>query len=541
MKRVLFCLLIGFQAFSSCAQNTAVDRPKLVVGIVVDQMRWDYLYRFYERFGNNGFKRMLNDGFSCENTFINYLPAYTAPGHASIYTGSVPSIHGISGNDWIDNLSGRHWYCSEDTTVTPVGGSIASGRMSPRNLLSSTITDELRLATNFRSRVFGFSIKDRGAIIPAGHLANGAFWFDDSTGNFMSSSFYMNALPEWLQRFNAKRLPDSMLAAGWQLLAPANTYRQSLHDNNPYEGKFPGTKDPVFPHYFSVKKGYSTFRRIPAGNTYTLLAARACIAGEQLGRRGATDFLCISLSSTDYIGHQFTPNSVEVEDTYMRLDADLAALFAYLEKELGKGNYLTFLTADHGGAHNANYLRDLKLPAGNVNETQLASELKEHFEKEFKSEQLVRGVENYQVVLHEEGIKAAGLSVSVIRQSICRWLYKRPEVAYVVDMDDLNATPVPEPIRTMAINGYNRLRSGSLLIVFNPGWYFGYSQTGTTHSTWHPYDTHIPLLWYGWKIPKGRAHRTVYMQDIAPTIAALLRIQMPNGSIGNVITELTKP
>ncbi|RYZ53012.1 MAG: alkaline phosphatase family protein, partial [Sphingobacteriales bacterium] len=340
MKRILLSLLC-FTATSSLALagNPDPDRPKLVVGLVVDQMRWDYLYKFYDRYGNDGFRRLMRDGFNCEQTFINYIPSYTAPGHTCVYTGSVPAIHGIAGNEWFDNHTGKYWYCTEDTAVLPVGGSRLAGRMSPRNLLTSTVTDELRLATNFGSRVFGIAMKDRGSILPAGHLG-AAYWYDDSTGNFISSTYYSESLPGWLEQFNNRRLADSFLSKDWHPLYPAATYRQSLPDNNRYEGLFPGEVTPVFPHSINRKNGYGMLRRIPAGNTMTLDAARSCLRGEQLGKGKFTDFLCISLSSTDYIGHQYAPDAMEVEDTYLRLDRELASLLKFLDEHVGKGQYL---------------------------------------------------------------------------------------------------------------------------------------------------------------------------------------------------------
>ncbi|HQE13072.1 MAG TPA: alkaline phosphatase family protein, partial [Flavipsychrobacter sp.] len=235
MKNLSFGISLLFLVFIGKAQTTStLPRPKLVVGIVVDQMRWDYLYRYYDRYDKGGFKRLLHQGFSCENTMINYSPSYTAPGHAGIYTGSVPSVHGIAGNDWIDNQTGRHWYCVEDTNVVSIGGSKASGMMSPNNLLTTTITDELRLATNFKSKVVGISLKDRGSILPAGHLGK-AYWLDDSTGNLITSSYYSNELPEWVNQLNKRQLINTYLNNPWTTLYPIATYTQSLPDNNPYE------------------------------------------------------------------------------------------------------------------------------------------------------------------------------------------------------------------------------------------------------------------------------------------------------------------
>lgn len=539
MKNFIVSLFFSLGTISVFAKKpTQLERPKLVVGIVVDQMRWDYLYRFYDRFSDNGFKRLMNEGFNCEQTFINYLPAYTAPGHSCIYTGSIPSIHGIAGNDWINKQNNKSVYCTEDKTVLPVGGSWKAGQMSPANLLASTITDELRLATNFKSKIFGFSIKDRGAIIPAGHLANGAFWYDDSTGNLMSSNYYGNALPQWLQEFNNKKFPEQWLRFGWTLSKEDSTYVQSLPDSNGYEGNFFGESKPIFPHLKAQGKNLSNLRKIPAGNSFILDASKECINAEHLGIENRTDFLCVSLSSTDYIGHQFAPNSVEIEDTYIKLDKDLEGFLSFLDKTVGKNQYLIMLTADHGGAHNAKFLNDIKIPAGNENEANLLTTLKAELLQKFASDSLILGWENYQIFLNELQIEKKKVNRSELIAAIKNFFNALPQVAYVIDMEHIDETPTPEPIKSMIVNGYNRLRSGQIQVIFNPGWYLGYSETGTTHGTWHPYDTHIPLLWYGWKIKSGSSNKINYMTDIAATFAALLHIQMPNGNIGKPIEAL---
>lgn len=525
-------------AFSQ--RQTAVARPKLVVGIVVDQMRWDYLYRYYDRYSQGGFKRLMNDGFSCENAMINYLPSFTGPGHACVYTGSVPAIHGIASNDWWDRKLKKAVYCAEDKSVNPVGGSAKAGRMSPRNMLTTTVTDELRLATNMKSKVYGIAIKDRGSILPAGHLANGAYWFDDSTGNFISSDYYGNALPDWLVKFNAKRYADSMVAKDWDLLYPAQTYTQSLADNNAYEGKFTGEDAPVFPHSIAgIKdKGYLGLRYLPAGNTLVFRLAKACVKGAALGQGYNTDFLCVSFSSPDYAGHKFTPNSMEMEDMLLRLDQDLESFLNYLDKHVGEGNYTVLLTADHGGAHNPQYLQDIKVPAGNLYEPKLTPVLNNHLKAMFGKDSLVKYIYDYRVYTDDDHIVRHKLKVPEVRNAIIGFLRDQEGIAYVADLHDMAGSIIPEPIKTMMVNGYHPDRSGTIQLVYKPGWFSDDIPTGTTHGTWNPYDTHIPLLWYGWGIKKGVSNRTVNMTDIAPTLAALLHIQMPNGNVGHVIEEL---
>jgi predicted AlkP superfamily pyrophosphatase or phosphodiesterase len=518
-----------------------LKRPKLVVGLVVDQMRWDYLYRYYERYSPNGFKRMLNEGFSCENTFINYVPTVTAVGHTSIYTGTVPAVHGIAGNDFIINATGKSLYCTDDSTVATVGSSSDEGMMSPRNMLSSTITDELKLATNFRSKVIGVALKDRGSILPAGHSADAAYWFDNKTGNWISSTYYMKELPGWVQKFNDQKLADKYLDQNWNTLYPLNSYVQSFPDNNKYEGNFSGASTPTFPVNTAKRnpKRFDLIRTTPYGNTLTLEMAKAAITNEHLGKNEVTDFIAISFSSTDYIGHKYGVNAIEIEDTYLRLDQNLANLFSFLDQHIGKGNYTVFLSADHGAAHNPNLLIDKKIPAGLWPSGQVQKELNDLLQDSFGVKSLVRSFGNGQVHLNYEAIEKHKLNEDAITARCVQFLRTKPGVAFVADVRNIEEAALPERIKTRIINGFNAERSGNITFVLKPGWYSGApNATGTTHGSWYSYDAHIPLLWMGWGIKQGRSNRIINMTDIAATVAALLHIQEPNGSIGVPIQEL---
>ena len=520
-------------------QAQTVSRPKLVVGIVVDQMRWDYLYRFYDRFGTGGFKRMLTQGFSCENTLIPYTPTYTAAGHSSVYTGSVPAINGILGNNWYRRDMKRNIYCTEDTSVVCVGSTSSAGKMSPRNLNTTTITDELRLATNFRSKSIGVALKDRGSILPAGH-AGEAYWFDNATGGWITSTYYKNELPDWVKAINDKKLPDKYLAQNWNTLYPINTYKQSTDDVKEYEGSISG-EDNSFPHLtstISVNK-YEAFRQTPGGNTYTLDMAKAAVEGEKLGARGVTDFLAISFSSTDYIGHAFGPNSIEVEDTYLRLDRDLASFFSYLDTKIGKNQYLVFLTADHAVAHVPGFMKENNLPGGLFDDAEIRKLLNENAEKKFGVKNSIEQVINYQIYINYSALNENKTKLDEFRAWVVEELSQHPGIMNVFDLHRLSEATIPDKIKTMATNGFNQKYSGDVQFVFFPGWFDGGTR-GTTHGAWYPYDAHIPLLWFGWNIKPGRTVRETYMTDIAPTVAALLRIQMPNGTIGHAIGEIVK-
>jgi len=531
------------QQKNDAGSSNAIGRPKLVVGIVIDQMRWDYLYKYYDRYGNGGFKRFLNEGFSCENAMINYVPSVTGVGHSSIYTGSVPAIHGIADNYWIDQLSGKGVYCTDDSTVQSVGTNSNTGKMSPRNLLVSTVTDELRIATNFQSKVVGVSLKDRASILPAGHAANAAFWFDDSTGNFITSTYYMKTLPEWVVQFNKSQPVTSLIKKGWNTLYPINTYQNSDSDNQTYEGKFTGETKSAFPHNINeiYKKERWTFRNTPFGNTLTLDFAKQAIEGYQLGEGKATDFLTINCASTDYVGHMFGPNSIEVEDTYLRLDQDLASFFSFLDNKIGKGQYTVFFTADHGAAHNAGYIQKNKLPFGLVNIRVVTDSLNKLLENKFGAKGLIRSEIGDQVDFDRQRINSQHLDFDAIKKVTTDYLQQQPGIMYAVDENKIGEAPIPEPLKTMIINGYNIKRTSPVRVIFNPGWSQGeFIGTGTGHGSIHPYDIHLPLLFMGWGIRHGNSNATVNVTDIAPTISALLHIQMPNGNIGHVIEEVLK-
>ncbi|MBU0695492.1 MAG: alkaline phosphatase family protein [Bacteroidetes bacterium] len=517
-------------------------RPKLVVGIVVDQMRWDYLYRYANRYGAGGFNRLLNEGFTCENTQIPYIPTVTAAGHTGIYTGSVPSITGIAGNDFTIQATGESLYCTEDHSVKTVGSTSTAGEMSPRNLLSSTITDELKLATNFRSKVIGIALKDRGGILPAGHTANAAYWYDDATGNWITSTFYMNQLPNWVNSFNSQRLPEKYIKQDCNTLYPINTYVQSTPDDNAYEGKMKGETAPIFPHLTSklLNGNLSAIRATPFGNSLTLDFAKDALKSEKLGKGDQTDFLAISLSSTDYVGHQYGVNAIETEDTYLRLDRDLESFFNTLDAAVGKGNYTVFLSADHGAAHNPGFLKDHNIPADLWQGSGILKNLNTELEKKFSHPNLVINLGNYQVNFNNQLIEKQKLNEQNIIDFSISYLKKQEGVAYVVDMEKAPIAAIPDFLKTKIINGYNAQRSGAIQIILQPGWFQGYSSTGTTHGTWNPYDTHIPLVFMGWGIKHGSLNRPTSMADIAPTLAALLHIQEPNGNIGEPIEEVLK-
>ena len=537
-------LLMSTHAQTPRTNSGAVARPKLVVGIVIDQMRWDYLYRYYDRYkANGGFRRMLDKGFSCENAFIPYAPTVTACGHTCIYTGSVPSVHGITSNSWYDRLQRRTVYCTEDTTVRTVGGPDGTiGRQSPRNMLATTIGDELRIATNFRSKVIGIAIKDRGCILPAGHSANAAYWYDTRSGSWITSDYYgFSTLPAWVQALNDRKLVDGYYKKGWSTLYPMNTYVQSTADEKPYESTPFGAATKTFPYNFDryIGANYAVFPTTPYGNSYTLEMAKAAIDGEALGKDSITDFLAVSFSTPDYIGHSFGPNSIEAEDGFLRLDQDLGELFRYLDARVGAGQYIAFLSADHGVANTPGFMQEHHLPGRPMDEAPYVAEMLPLLKQQFGADKLIINSYSYQIMLDHRLMDSLKIDAKAVKTWIIAFLEKKEPIARAFDLDQVMLEPMPQKVREMFANGYFPTRSGDIQFVLKPHWLDGRS-TGTSHGTWYPYDAHIPMLWYGWGIRTGKLNREVYMTDIAATLAAMLRIQMPGGCVGNVIPEIMK-
>jgi predicted AlkP superfamily pyrophosphatase or phosphodiesterase len=532
----IFIILSGITISVEAQKN--LSRPKLVVGVVVDQMRWDYLYRYYDRYEEKGgFKRLMNDGFLCENTLIPFTATYTACGHSCIYTGSVPAISGITGNNWWDREQMRSVYCTEDNNVQTVGSSSTQGKMSPRNMFVTTVCDELRIATNFQSKIIGISIKDRGGILPAGHSANAAYWYDNSVGNWITSTYYMDKLPQWVSDFNAKKMVDGYYREGWKLLYPAASYIQSTADNKSYEAKLFGNSFPYNLTSF-IGKDYGKISTSPMGNSLTAEFAKAAVIAEQLGADKITDLLAISFSSPDYIGHSFGPNSIESEDGFLRLDKELGSLFDFLDTRVGKGQYTVFLSADHGVAQIPEFMKENKMPAGRIFMNEWTKYLNQQLNERFHIPNIILNDDNSQLALNHRALDSTGLDKKEIIQQIITQLSRDSAIAMVFPIEELNTVPLPATLRIKMNNGYYKPRNGDIQIILKPNYFEAWNNTGTTHGSWYLYDSHIPLIWYGWGIKKGKTYRETYMTDIAPTIAALLNIQAPNGSVGNVIQEV---
>ena len=530
------------QKKSKGVEDTQIKvNPKLVVGIVVDQMRYDYLTRFYDHYGQGGFKRMINEGFNCKNNHFNYAPTSTGPGHASVYTGTTPATHGVIGNNWYDKENDESVYCAGDDSYASVGTTSDAGQMSPHRMNVTTVTDELRLHTQMRGKTIAIALKDRGAVIPGGHTANAAYWFHgQNEGKWISSTYYMNQLPAWVNEFNSSGAAQSYKKA-WTTVKDIATYKESGSDDNLYEGLLKGETKPTFPHstanLLDKEKEFEIIKGTPFGNSITADFAIAAIDKEGLGADDDTDFLAISFSSTDYVGHNYGVNSKEIQDTYLRLDMDLERLFTALDKKVGEGEYTVFLSADHGAVEVPTYLKDMKIPAGYVDYNSIKTKFSDFIKYKYGTEDIIKNFSNLQIFLDHKIIKNLDLDVKQVQEDIAKEYLNYDFVDRVYTGHQMWANEYTKGIPYILQNGYNQKRSGDVLLVLKPG-FISYGKTGSTHGSPQIYDTHAPLLFFGKGIKKGSTVERTEIPDIAPTISALLGISFPSGSTGKPISAV---
>lgn len=524
------------------------DRPRLVVGVVIDQMRQDYLYRYAETFGEGGFKRLMKEGFYLSNAHYNYIPTYTGAGHASIYTGTTPAIHGVIGNDWYDKTNRKRVYCVADNRQRTVGSTSAEqGKMSPHRLLTTTITDELKLATGGRGKVLSISDKDRGAILPGGHMADAAYWYDETTGRMITSSFYMDKLPAWVEKFNSLNLPEKYLGGVWDTMLPKEKYQASGPDNSPYEVKFNSETKSIFPYDLNTLRktngNYDLLSNTPFSNDYLTEMAKAAIDAEQLGDDEWTDFLCISFSAPDKLGHRVGPRSVELQDLYIRLDRNIEDLLKKLDTKLGAGNYLLFLTSDHGVSDVPQWLIDKRVPGGYIRQEDLKAKLSELIQQYFQGKPVIESITNEQIYLNPDLFrgdpKGGGVEWMVSLELISNFLIQQPGIAHAFTKNIIRQGDFNEGgIKGMVIRGYNEKRSGDIVVITEPNWLPQNRVTGTTHGSPYAYDTHVPVIFFGKGIKSGTSSIYHSVTDIAPTLAVLLRTAFPSGCTGQPVAEL---
>lgn len=540
MKKSLLIVVFVFLSSNIFAQKEIhSEKPKLVVGIVVDQMRYDYLTKFWDKFEEEGFKRMITEGFNFKNNHFNYVPTYTGPGHTSVWTGTSPMNHGIIGNNFYNKFENKKVYCAGDPEVTPVGTESSAGKMSPHRMKTTTVADQNRLHTQMRGKTIGVSIKDRGSILPAGHTANAAYWFHGSDeGRWITSSFYMDELPKWVKDFNNSGKAKSYLKV-WNTLYDIETYKESGSDVNEFEGGYKGKKNATFPYDLadlSKKNGdFDIIVHSPYGNDLTLDFALAAIKAEELGQDEDPDFLALSFSSTDKIGHNFGVNSKEVEDAYLRLDKNIAELLNELDSSVGEGDYTVFLTADHGGGHVPNYLKSLKIPAGYFSYKEFNMKLNAELNEKFGTEKLIANTSNNQLFFDDEVLRKEGVSSVQLQNFIADFALQQDQIDKVFTREQMMNGSYTKGVAASIQNGFNQKRSGDVILVLDPSTIV-YSKTGSTHGSGLMYDTHVPLIFYGKGIKQGSTSERSEIPDIAPTISSLLGIAFPSGATGKPLS-----
>ena len=548
LRRSITIIILVLSSFLKLAGQGAYlppEKPSLIIGIVVEQLKYDQIEKFRDKLGENGIKRFLNEGTYYRNASFEYMLTQSAPGHATISTGSKPSYHGITSDNWYLPLRNELIYCSNDIEVNPVGGSFESGLHSPHNLEASTFSDELEMATNKKAKVFGIGIKENSAIFSAGHAADGAFWFDNATGTWMSSSYYMNELPAWVNEFNGMKFSESYLNKTWSLLRPPQYYVNCLADTNIYEAGFGGIN--YFP--YDLKKlrskgvvGYRNdfylLRETPFGNSLTTNFAIKLIENERLGKDEVTDYLSICYASTDYIGHRFGPSSVEMGDAILRLDDEIRDLLAYVIDSIGKKNVLIYFTSAHGISEVPSVLENNRIPAGYFMQNQALQLLRSYLNAVYGEGNWVKGYSERQIYLNRTLIEDAQLSIEDVQKKVARFLVQFTGVSAAYPYSAFEANDFGNGNLKRIINSFNPQRSGDVIVILNPGWVEKEGDSITNHNSPYEYDSHVPLIWYGWSVNRAIVTRKVNMTDIAATLSSLCKIPYPNACSGEPLFEL---
>jgi predicted AlkP superfamily pyrophosphatase or phosphodiesterase len=548
MKKGLIFLLFALAsavAFSQKQQDIP-EKPKLVIGIVIDQMWYDYIFRFWNKYENNGFKRLINEGSFCKNANFNYMLTQTSPGIATIATGANPSGHGIVSEKWYNQLSDKIIPCTYDEKAQCIGGApeVEANKQSASNLLASTTGDELKLATYKMAKVISVSMDPNTAVLSAGHLADAAYWYDGTSGNFVTSSAYTQELPKWVKDFNDKKFADTYLSERWEKLLPDSMYFESLPDNNRYEEGIKGYK--TFPYDMNIiskgpdgKRDYNVLKYTPFGNNITKDFAISAIVNENLGKGKFTDYITIDFSSVEYISQISGITSMELEDAFLKLDKEIQHFLNFIDGYIGKGKVLVYLTSAHGAVHNPKFMTDLGVPSGYFNQGQAQYLLKSYLNLLHGKGEWVKHYGNQQLYLNHLLIEDSKLNLSQIQDEAAQFLLQFSGVTNTVTATMLQKTDYSSGIFSKMQNSFNQKHSGDILINLEPGW-TEYNDASTAHNSAYNYDTHVPLIFYGWKINRQVIYDPIDMTDIAPTIAMFLDIAYPNACEGKPIIQLMK-
>ena len=552
------CVLCVSLLTSSLA--LASSPPKLIVQITIDQLRADLPNRYFDRFGDNGFKFFWENGTVYTDAHHAHANTETIVGHATLSTGAHPSVHGMVGNVWLDRKTGNTNYniedpaysllssgadVNEDTEIDPTQKAANSEGRSPSAILSSTFGDELTAATNGKAKVFGVSIKDRGAVAMAGHSGK-AFWFSKAIGQFVTSDYYYEAYPEWVNEWNAKGLPGEYADSAWALLNEQESYLYGDSDDREWETNLPGFGR-TFPHEYGDASGkyFTTFLTTsPAGDELTLEFAKTLIKKEALGKDEITDYLAISFSSTDYVGHLFGPSSLEAEDNMLRLDGVLAELVSSVDELVGLKNVLFVLSADHGGPDTPGYLKSKGIPAEYIDPSAWEKDAAiDRIKSKFKiSGNLIETYTHPYVYLSPEANQGSDEENRKLERAVASELQKFKGVRLAVSSRELAENKVANgPIHQAVLNNFYAPRSGDVYVVFEPNWFindFDGLEVAATHGSPWTYDTHVPIVFVGPDIDDQIVLRKVYTVDVAKTLSSLADIKAPSGAFGSVLFEV---
>lgn len=544
--RFHYTLLIAFLFQSICTSaqpSIPSEHPKLIVQVVVSQMRYDYLQRYSDKFSEGGFKHIMNEGTFCRNARYNYLLTQSLPGLATIATGTNPNVHGIVSNRWFDPLTSAEVDAIADQRVRTVGGNYFNGMYSPKNLITSTIGDEIRMI-NPRSKVIGISLEPSSAIISSGHNANAAYWLDRERGIWISNTHYVDSLPAWVDSLNVKGYGELYLKRDWNLLNPLESYFESdtatVKDPNALKritAKLSRMVSGMVQQFRKPIKDYSPLFETPYGNSFTKDMAIAAIIGEDLGKDKHTDFLSITFTTTRTIGQKFGPHAIETEDAFLRLDRELEHFIAFLNSEIGRHNYLLVVTSDQGVGATPEHLEKSKIPGGYFEPEKAIMLLSSYLNVVYGTASWVLGYQEKQIYLNRRLIEDSNLSLRDFQDRVGSFMLQFTGVANAVTAYNLQSSNFTNGIFEKFQNSFNQRRSGDVIINLEPGW-VERSKNITSANSPYNYDTHVPLMWYGWKMKRKQVLTPVDMSDVAPTISTLMGIGWPSGATGKPIREI---
>lgn len=537
-------LVLGLSYTSSAQLNRSIpsEKPKLIVQVVVSQMRFDYLNRYWEKFSDNGSKLLINEGTYCRNARYNYLLTQAYPGVATIATGANPSVHGIISDKWYNRNTGNEVEATADEKVNTVGGSFFSGKYSAKNLVTSTFGDELKL-NNANSKVISIALDAGSAILLGGHSANGIYWYDTEKGGWVSSSYFTEALPAWLDTFNSKGLAKLYTEREWKALQPIQNYEEadtttvrSLEKKKSIAEKLKGMMDGIIGKP-QPKTDYKALLENPYGNLLTKDLAIAAIVGENLGADEHPDLLCVTFSANRFIGGKFGPQSIEVEDTYLRLDKELEHFLTFINTTVGKENCLFVLTSDQGIASTPDYLEKSKIPGGYFDPKKAMVLLGSYLNALYGQGSWITGYHDKQIYLNRKLIEDSNLNLTEFQQKVADFMLEFSGVANSTTGHNLQNGNFANGIMVKFQNSYNQRRSGDVIINLEPGWVERNGNITSANSP-YDYDSHVPLIFYGWKTKRKSVLTPVYLNDVAPTLSMLLGITWPNGASGTPIREM---